>query len=90
MLLVLRISRPGKRRGNCVFQEKHISEKEKTSGKNHRNRVLNLKLEALEVVELMELMDPVRSREAALRETCVIVHRMQKKVKDIHVSVVQS
>ena len=72
------------------FKKSTSLKRRKLVGKNHRNRVLNLKLEALEVVELMELMDPVRSREAALSETCVIVHRMQKKVKDIHVSVVQS
>ena len=88
MLLVLPKS---KGKGGVVYFKKNTSlKRRKLVEKNHRNRVLNLKLEALEVVELMELMDPVRSREAALRETCVIVHRMQKKVKDIHVSVVQS
>ena len=61
------------------FKKSTSLKKKKTSGKNQRNRVLNLKLEALDVVELMELMEPVR--EAALSETCVIVHRMQKKSK---------
>ena len=63
------------------FKKSTSLKKKKTSGKNQRNRVLNLKLEALDVVELMELMEPVRSREVALSETCVIVHRMQKKSK---------
>lgn len=79
MHLILWISRPDKREEIVYFKKSILLKRRKLVGKYQRNRVLNLKLEALDVVELMELMEPVR--EAVLSETCVIVHRMQLSPK---------
>ena len=90
MLLVLRISRPGKRRGNCVFQEKHISEKEKTSGKESSEQGFELEVGGFGSGGADGANGASAfARGGSQRNLC---HRAShaKKVKDIHVSVVQS